>query len=239
MQAQYLEIIISLEYLLLDLNCLLPKLTHPKTIENIRHGVIRRGFINAHCLRRIYKISPPTRTKHLTHEEREDMTAFLLTFLFNVSGIIDNLSWAWFFEKKVYEKEDEKKFKLNVNLFNTKFKQHLSEKINSELDKFLEWKKHIKSFRDPIAHRIPPYIIPYFVNEEGAKKYKELQEQFSKETDLEERENLLDAIDNLGVYEPTYTHSFSEKSPLVAMHPQLLADTNTIIEIIKIIKNAL
>jgi len=234
-ENKYPEIIISLENSILNITSVLPQLKKQKTIENLQHGVIRRGFINAHCLRRIYKISPPTRTEHLTHEEREDITVFLLTFLFNISGIIDNLSWAWFYEKEIYKKKDPNTFKLNVHLFNKKFKKYLPVEVNNLLQKFDEWQKHIKDFRDPIAHRIPPYVIPFFVNHSGAEKYKELQKQFSLENDLDKKEKLLKQMDTLGDYEPTYTHSISEGSPLVAMHPQLLADTNTIVEIIKII----
>lgn len=239
LEEQYPKVIISLEDTILDLNLLLQRLQEPKAKENLNHGVMRRGFVNAHCLRRIYKISPPTRTQHLTHEEREDLTAFLLTLLFNNSGIIDNLSWIWFYEKKIYKNEDPNAFKFSVNLFNKKFKKYLHDNIINKLGKFKEWQEYLKNFRDPIAHRIPPYIIPYFVNNDGLKKYRELEKQFYTETDLDKRDEILYKMDTLGVYEPTYVHSYSEDSPLVAMHPQVLADTNTIIEIIKIIKENL
>ena len=238
-EDKYPEIIISLENSILNINSLLYRIKEQKAIENLQHGVIRRGFVNAHCLRRIYKISPPTRVKHLTHEEREDITVFLLTSLFNISGIINNLSWAWFYEREIYKKEDPDRFKWNVYLFNKKFKKYLPSSINNALEEFDEWQKHVKGFRDPIAHRIPPYVIPYFVNQEGAEMYKQLQEKFSIEIDVDKREKLLDEMDSLGVYEPAYTHSFNEDSPLVSMHPQLLADTNTIVEIIEIIVNNL
>lgn len=212
------------------------RLKNPNAIENLCQGVMRRGFVNAHCLRRIYEISPPTRTNPLTHEEREDITVFLLTFLFNVSGIIDNLSWIWFYEKKICEKEDPEKFKFKVHLFDKDFKKYLTDEVKKELQIFNKWQNHIKNFRDPIAHRIPLYVIPYFLDEEGARKHKLLVEKFNNETDIDERKRLLEEMDNCGVYEPAYMHSFSEESPLVAMHPQLLADTNTIIELIKIIQ---
>jgi hypothetical protein len=131
------------------------------------------------------------------------------------------------------------KFKFKVHLFNKDFKKYLTDKVKQELQKFNEWQNHIKNFRDPIAHRIPPYVIPYFLDEEGARKHNLLVEKFNIETDIEERDRLLEEMDNCGVYEPAYMHSVSEESPLVAMHPQLLTDTNTIIELIKIIKDNL
>jgi hypothetical protein len=239
LEEQYLQIIISLEDCMSKLYSFSNRLKNQNAIENLCQGVIRRGFINAHCLRRIYQISPPTRTNSLTFEEGKDINVFLLTFLFNVSGIIDNLSWIWFYENNIHEKEDPEKYKFNVHLFNKDFKKYLTDEVKKEIQKFDNWLIHIKTFRDPIAHRIPPYVIPYFLDEEGARKHKLLVDKFNIETDIEERDRLLKEMDNCGVYEPAYMHSASEGSPIVAMHAQLLTDTNTIIELVKIIKNNL
>lgn len=239
LEEQYLPTIHSFENCILNLFSFSKKLKNPKAIENLCHGVDRRGLVIAHCLRRIYKISPPTRNKPLDLEEKNDITAFLLTFLINVSGIIDNLSWIWFYEKNIYEKEDPEKYKFNVHLFNKDFKKYLTDEVKKEIKKYYKWQIHIKTFRDPIAHRILPYVIPYILDEEGLNKHNSLVDKFNSESDIRERDRLLKKMDKCGVYEPLYMHSASEGSPIVVMHAQLLADANTIIELIKIIQNNL
>ena len=124
---------------------------------------MRRGFVNAHCLRRIYEISPPTRTNPLTHEEREDITVFLLTFLFNVSGIIDNLSWIWFYEKKICEKEDPEKFKFKVHLFDKDFKKYLTDEVKKELQIFNKWQNHIKNLLEKLRLHNRSQLVAYAV----------------------------------------------------------------------------
>jgi hypothetical protein len=238
-EEQYPITIVSLEDCMLELYAFSSSLKDQNAIENLCQGVIRRGFLNAHCLRRIYQISPPTRNNPLTYEEGKDINVFLLAFLFNISAIIDNLSWVWFYEKNVYEKEDPDKYKFNVHLFNKDFKKYLTDNVRKEIRKFDKWLIHVKTFRDPIAHRIQPYVIPGFLDEEGLKKYNLLVSKFNIETDIEERDRLLKQMDNCLVYEPAYMHSASEGSPIVAMHAQLLTDTKRIIELTEIIKGNL
>ncbi|MDD5436985.1 MAG: hypothetical protein PHX20_05525 [Candidatus Omnitrophica bacterium] len=199
-------------------------LKHAKAIDHCRHGLARRMFLLTRCLEQFLNISPPQRTEHLKMVEKYDLDIFLHAFLMNISGGINNLAWILFYEKGVCEKEDEKRFKKNINLFNKEFQRYLNETIIKKCDDYKDWHKNLTNFRDPIAHRIPPYIIPSIMNDAETEKHRKLWDDFLKTKDLDKRNSILNDMDKIGVYEPIYTHSYVEKSDIIFFHPRNISD---------------
>jgi hypothetical protein len=89
----------------------------------------------------------------------------------------------------------------------------------------------MENFRHALAHRIPLYIPPFTVDPLKADEYRsfdELKAKAVRRLDFVEHERLSSEQMKLAKFSPMYCHSFSEQSPQVAFHAQLLADFNTV-----------
>lgn len=203
--------------------------------EFFKHGFFRRFNMLFHCIERVFEIYPPNRTKVLEDEERFDLEAFIQAFTINLYGAIDNLAWIVNAENKLGL---EIKAITKITLYNPIIQQYFSEDfieyLNDENENgFKKWYNlHCKNFRHAIGHRIPLYIPPCGITNE--EKYNEIQSEkwaaileqnFKKVDELEDELNSLEHI------LPIYTHSFEEKSFKMYIHPQLIADFRTLLEL--------
>lgn len=200
--------------------------------EHFQHGLGRRFHTLYHCINRVFEIYPPDRTAVLNDEEHFDVEIFIQAFIINLYGIVDNLAWIVNFEKNLGLKNTK------VNLYDSQINKFFTEKFNSYLNNedihgFKEWyNKHCANFRHAIGHRIPLYVPPFGISKTN--QYQKIYDQriksiikrdYNKAILLEEEEDALKHI------VPLYLHSYGEKSPQVYIHPQLIADFNTIVEL--------
>lgn len=190
------------------------------------YGVLRRTYNIKRCLDHFEQISPPERKEELNDDQRSDLTLFLHAFLLNLSGGIDNLAWVWFYVRGIDKIEDLKKYRNKIGLFNSDFQKYLDRDLLDKCLNFKGWYDLLKRYRDPIAHRIPPYIIPYTVDPRYKEKHNELLVQLNS-VDDEKSLSIKKEIDSLRDYEPKYVHSFIEDRGMVRFHPQAIADTRT------------
>lgn len=197
--------------------------------EYAEHGFARRLKTLKRCIEQIYTICHPDRKGKPSSEELTDISIYLQSFVFNVFGAIDNLAWVWVKQNKIsYAKNQDVRFS------NPKVVDTLSQDFREYLKSLSDWFSFQEGFRHALAHRIPLYVPPFVVNDEEAKRYKEIEFQFMgllKEHKFEEYEKLREEQDHLGKFVPWMGHSFSEETPQVVFHAQVLADWATVVEI--------
>lgn len=208
----------------------------PRAQEHAHHGFSRRLKTLVRCIDNTFEILPPDRVDPLTIEEQYDANINLHAFVFNVFGCVDNLAWIWVAEKNV-TKEDgspipnewvglRKKNKLVCNSFSREFQDYLNG-LNA-------WFDYQENFRHALAHRIPLYIPPYRITDDKEAAYRDFEGRMTdafNRSNFEEYDRLSAEQDALGEFMPVMTHSFQEGAKLVVVHPQLLADFNTIEEL--------
>ncbi|EMN7422798.1 hypothetical protein WB911_004564 [Vibrio parahaemolyticus] len=172
--------------------------------EHAVYGICRRISNLSHCLTFFFDSLCPGKSV-LSDNTLAIGNIHLHAFLVNCSGISDNIAWFLAYHHKLDETEDLDKFKFNIGLFGKKkFTEYITPAVSKKVAEFDDWHQHIKSFRDPTAHRVPPYLIPYVV-------YTELGE--------------VDCT-------PKYIHEFSKSNP-VLLHAQVIADIVAVVELIE------
>ncbi|MYB34612.1 MAG: hypothetical protein F4X92_05735 [Gammaproteobacteria bacterium] len=94
-----------------------------------------------------------------------------------------------------------------------------------------DWHENLENFRHALAHRMPPYIPPGFLTRDQTNEYENIQMQINEallEKNYETTEKLEHEQADLLSFHPIETHSFSENSPLVYFHSQMLIDIDTV-----------
>jgi hypothetical protein len=216
-----------------------PSLRRDEAREHIGHGACRRLKLIEQCLHNIFSIFPVRRTQLLHDDERSNVEINLHAFLIHTHGLPDNLAWAFILERSL----ETKLIPTKVGLFEPATQQYFPNEVQEYLRSpgVSAWhKEYAKNYRDALAHRIPPYVPPSIFKPTHQREYEELHEQsgqafkdgnFDLAFALEEKKH------QIGLICPAFMHSFLDKEaqkPMV-LHPQLVADTNTLIEIIDVI----
>ncbi len=204
--------------------------------EYAQHGFMRRCTTLWRCINNIFKALPPNALQRPTEDQTKDATINLQCFYINTFGACDNLAWLLVFEKKIRRRNGTDLSPMNVGLRkgNTAIRANTSDDLKNLLDSFEEWFDHIDNFRHSLAHRIPLYVPPHVVRPEDAEKYRYLDKEAYKsllEGNIERHEDLRAQQSDMEFFRPWYTHSFSEKSPTVPIHPQVLADYRTVLQV--------
>lgn len=214
-----------------------PVLTKSAANEYLLHGVCRRLLLIRRCIQNVFSIFPVHRKALLNDDERYEIEINLHAFVANVNGVLDNLAWVYLLEKELENKTENGA--LGVGLFKKQTQVHLPSELQDYLrtKHIMRWHKlYAKDYRDALMHRIPLYIPPYQVTDNDLQSYQELQGEIRKRivamdfdgaTELEEER---DAMCNVSY---VYVHSFSnpKSSPPILLHPQLIVDGRTIMEI--------
>ncbi len=208
------------------------KLKEEKAKEYLSYGVGRRLRLVTRCIENIFSIFPVERNNLLCWEELFDVEINLHAFLVNIFGLLDNLAWVLIHEKKV--KIDRRK----VGLFKEETKENFPSKFRQYLDSdtMEKWHNHyLTNYRDALAHRIPLYIPPQLLSTEQKKQYLQIEQEIFncyKTHNFNAIDNLRKQQKNIGDVCPFFVHDSSESKKFF-LHPQIIADFNTIEEIVK------
>lgn len=197
-------------------------------------GVCRRLKCVRRCLNNIFSLFPVSRQEILSEDERSDVEINLQAFLIHCHGVADNLAWTYVLERDIALKRRE------VGLFNSITQKVLPQDIRDYLasERMKTWHMtYAKNFRDALAHRIPPYIPPYKLTPEHLQRSAELDAEIEIEMrrrDFDRALELEDEKESLGRICPVFVHSYLDEdcSPPVLLHPQLIADARTVMEIV-------
>lgn len=208
--------------------------TAPRAKEYLLQGVCRRVETIRRCMVRIFNTFAVDRRNVLDDDERSNVEVSLQAFLLNLYGVFDNVAWTLLFEKHVSLPRNK------VGLFLQATQQHLAAPLLKSVTdpKIQSWyKTHVKPYRDALAHRIPVYVPPMGLDEKAQQRNRELEEQIVsaiERRDLNAVERLQNEQEGLGVALPVFSHSYSkeEGSPPMWLHPQVIVDGKTMLEVL-------
>jgi hypothetical protein len=199
-------------------------------------GFLRRLGTLRHCINRVFELLPPALQDIPTDEACTGATIALQAFIFNVFGCMDNLAWVWIEESSVRKLDGTPLAQNAIGLGAkyTRVRHSFSEAFRAYLQTREDWFAHLEGYRHALAHRIPLYIPPHAVAPDNEAEYLSLAHQISDavlaanpalESSLRQRQR------ELMFFRPWMTHSFEERAPIAVIHPQMLADFNTVEEV--------
>jgi hypothetical protein len=205
-----------------------------KAKEYLTHGVMRRMGTMMRSIENVFTIFPIERIKLLSMDELRDVDINLHAFCINIFGLLDNLAWVLIHEKQPAAKID----KTSVGLYKKKTQEYLTEEFRRYLnsERMKKWHaEYLKNYRDALSHRIPLYVPPKTLTSEQASQVKQIENKIAdcyKSCDLDMIEKLRKEQDSIGDVCFLVSHAFSESKSIV-LHAQLIADFNTIEEIVE------
>ncbi|MBF0375966.1 MAG: hypothetical protein HQK72_00610 [Desulfamplus sp.] len=200
-----------------------------RVYEHLLHGAGRRVRVIRRSIENVFSLFPPSTAQPLNSDVLDDVQINLHAFLINIYGLYDNWAWAYVL------RHDLKSLISNrhkVGLFNEATQRHLPDQLRTFLSSpvTIAWhKSYAKSFRDALAHRIPPYIPSAELTPEEKCHFNELHAEIlecTKNLNLERLEEVLVEQGTLGSPSFTFLHAFTEDEPPrpLLLHPQLLSD---------------
>ncbi len=207
-----------------------------KSREYATHGLSRRLGILMHCIERVFTRLPPETKEPPVSGDRLDATVYLQAFVFNVFGCVDNLAHVWVNERNVRDRGGRslRDRAVGFRKSNEIVRESLTPALLEHLTHLDNWFVHLENMRHALAHRIPLYIPPYYVPDDKLNEYYAMDERIHearKRRDYDELEKLKNQQGALTRFEPITTHSFSENSPAVFLHSQMIMDYNVVGEL--------
>lgn len=202
--------------------------------ELAENGLARRLKVMVRCVENVFRLLPLDQTEVPIANQLADATINVHAFILNVFGAVDNLAGILAKEKGF---TDHKGKPLSAGQIGfTKKHERLRSCCSPEFQRYLSgldaWFEYLEGFRHALAHRVPPYFPPYQVPKQRLAEYQAIEaEQAKSPIDSVEHEKLETEKLKLAQFRPEILHSFSEKSPIVVIHAQMLADFNTIEEL--------
>lgn len=209
------------------------KYTNEQAREYATHGFSRRLRTAVRCIENIFSALPPEREDIPNADDILDAQINIQTFVTNIFGGLDNLAWIWVYERGITLPNGSSIPRLHVGLFkgHSVVRHSFSGVFQKTLESYQPWYKNLEDFRHALGHRIPLYIPPYTLDEKGAAKYQELEKQAIEAANhgkFEAYHAIQAKQQELGRFSPIMVHSFSENSPRIVFHGQVLADFNTL-----------
>lgn len=203
--------------------------------EHLLHGAARRVSVIRRSVENVFAIFPPTTARPISQDALADVQINLHAFLINLYGIYDNWAWAYVLRHNLETKIGDRR---RIGLFLDATRRHLPAPLREYLSSptTTEWhEQYAKSFRDALAHRIPPYIPPAQFTPDEGKRYNELESE-KVQCILGRQWERLDQVyaeqAALGIPCFTYLHAFTEDTPPrpILIHPQILSDAMAVVE---------
>lgn len=214
----------------------------------LREGVARRASVVARCVNNIFDIYPPGRRDFLSNDECDNVAIQMHAFAINVYAIFDNIAWVCVLSAGANVAP------LDIGLYKKQTKDYIPDELKSYLgeDSSSIWyKTYAKSYRDSVAHRIPPYLPSRVYTPEESLKCQELEAlahsallnssinfDASKGKDrldyLAEHENFLKEKNSLGQnckFIAISEIAESAGSPIY-LHPQIISDWMLVNELV-------
>lgn len=203
------------------------------TNELVKHGLGRRLASLKHCIKRTFEILPPS------NPDPDDMvlmdtTIYLQTFVTNTYGAIDNLARIWCIEANLCGTNGKSLHDSKIGLTPTHeiVRESLSQPFQTYLGNTNAWFAYLKNYRHALAHRIPLYIPPRQLSDADVVEYRRIEQKMLEvRRDYERYGKLQIQQGRLGVFNPVMMHSYGEGAKPVLMHPQMICDFATVVEI--------
>lgn len=214
----------------------------PGAIDHLRHGLCRRLLLLKRGASLICQITPPEREEPLSDDEGADLNLHLNSVYLHIRGATDNLAWALALEHNVLgeARENHPAFQRRVGLFGKAFQAGLA-RVDAEFAAALSARltalAELPQLRDPVAHRIPLYVVPAVLSEEQARQHTELSERWNRaisERALDQAEATMRAMGEMGKFRPVFAHSMREPVSAYPLHRRLGSDLDALSSIIDV-----
>lgn len=197
--------------------------------EHLLHGASRRLRTVHRTIERIFQIFPVNQTHPLDSESLSDVQTSLHAFMMNLYGLNDNWVWAFVHRHDLLKVIGDRR---RVGLFHPATQRHLPTALREYLtsEELTKWhSEYAKSFRDALAHRIPPYVPPAEFTEDEGRKYSQLEAEkveCIKQMKWQRLDEVWAEQGALGRPSFVFLHAYTEdeKPRPVLLHPQLLSD---------------
>lgn len=204
--------------------------------EFAKHGFMRRCDMLWRCVQKTFETIPPDLDELPSSDQTKDATIFLHCFIIHVFGACDDLAWVLVHEKAITRADGNPlpPAWIGFRKDNKIVRENLTKRMISVLDSFEKWFKHVDDFRHSLAHRIPLYVPQYNILADREDDYRRLEGEIClalTDGDLDKHQQLKQQQEELTFFRPWFTHSFSEKSPLMVIHAQMLADFGAVLEL--------
>lgn len=201
--------------------------------EHLRYGAGRRLAVLRRSISKIFDVFPPDSKTPLDTDSLSDVQINLHGFVINLAGIFDNLAWAFKYRHDLPIHQNA------VGLFRRETTAFLPDQIRDDLDsdELKAWQKdYLKVYRDSLAHRIPIYVPPAVFNDEEGRRWNEmeaLERRAVADGNFHQALNYSENKKAIGKPAFFFLHSDHEGAPsrAIALHPQILSDAITVIEI--------
>ena len=215
---------------------LLHPFANPSAQEYAHHGFVRRIHTLMRALARIFEALPPDIAEIPERDTVLDATINVQAFVFNTFGCLDNLAWTWVTEHGVKRLKSLKLRPSQIGLGpkSEDVRASFSPGFRTYLEGFEAWFKHLEDFRHALAHRIPLYIPPHTIPTNLEGEYNRLEAAAVVARRAGDQATYFRSRSEqcrLGIFQPMILHSLGQNSATIWLHPQLLADFNTVEEI--------
>lgn len=208
-----------------------------RAAEFARTGFSRRLGYLEHAMRRMNEVYPPN-CSGASREQVRDAELILQVFVMNVFGALDNLAWIWALERDVTGARGQPLRPTEICFVGPRCRWlvgSLSSPILAALDNAKEWFDQIGAYRHGVAHQVPIYI-PRLYSAEDVATSEEIGAAIDEAIADGDTKGLLPLLDkrhSLGDY-GAYMALNGERRPML-MHPQMVCDLATVVELGEII----
>jgi hypothetical protein len=192
-------------------------------------GALRRLKMIHHCTALIFELIPPNTNRPPPERSISLVTICLQSHFIHVFGFIDCLAHLWVLEKGLTQSNGKAipRTKIGLGRNNDLLRSTLPAETLAKIEEFDNWFEYLEMYRHSLAHRIPLYIPPNFVDPKNATKYSALNEAWLTELDDKESERLQKEMDQISHFKSIALFDLDE-APCIFFHPQVIADRKTI-----------
>jgi hypothetical protein len=204
-------------------------------------GLVRRILALVRCIEGIARIAPPDRNRPLQLDEQSELDLYLNSTFLHISGTMDNLALAFFYEFHIPRDETAgKPVPLSrIGLFKKAFLDQVSS-LSTDLQALLhhmkEWNTFLESLRHPIAHRILLYAVPALLNDEQSAEHQRIQNLIFTNLNNgqpEKNENLWNEISQIGEYEPAFALNDPQGNTIFPISARLQIDVRNLVRVLR------
>nr|WP_298896312.1 hypothetical protein [uncultured Altererythrobacter sp.] len=208
----------------------------PRSREYANHGLGRRLQFIGRSIEFIFEVTPPD-AKLVSIDQSAHASIIVQSHITNVFGALDNLARIWVYENSM-RRDDGRSIPetwFGMGPGNKFVRSSLPSNAKRFLEDSSEWFKYLESFRHSLAHRIPLYVPHATISdvdaERAAQDLTETQNDAIKSGNLGAYSKALHEQAALGEFIPIIIHSYSEGSPIIYYHGQMLNDLHTVIDL--------
>ncbi|PYR57118.1 MAG: hypothetical protein DMF91_20285 [Acidobacteria bacterium] len=217
-----------LEWVFSDRNCL----KSSDACRQMREGFARRLLLMQASRRVISQVLSPSRRRKLSLDECADLNVHLNSFYAQLASAMDNLASVLQYEFAIagFVGDEDAKIRERCDLFDPDFQRGLSRafpRLFSSLGRRMLWAMELREYRDPRRQRLPLYVVPGLVDEDGTAALSDFKSELTaamRSCDFEAYREKLRQVQQVGSYLPLLATAGPDAIQLRPLPDQLYQD---------------